>query len=88
MGRIPLCSVDGLKRGAWTAEEDQKLIAYIQKHGEGGWRSLAKKAGLRRCGKSCRLRWVNYLRLGVKRGDFTSEEAQTIIELHAALGNR
>ncbi|XP_022715827.1 transcription factor MYB122-like [Durio zibethinus] len=88
MGRIPLCSADGLKRGAWTAEEDQKLIAYIQKHGEGGWRSLPKKAGLRRCGKSCRLRWVNYLRPGVKRGDFTSDEAQTIIELHAALGNR
>ncbi|XP_022736286.1 transcription factor MYB106-like [Durio zibethinus] len=88
MGRTSLYSEESLKRGAWTAEEDQKLIAYIQKYGEGGWRYLPQKAGLRRCGKSCRLRWVNYLRPGVKRGDFTSEEAQTIIELHAALGNR
>ncbi|XP_022736247.1 transcription factor MYB41-like [Durio zibethinus] len=88
MERTLLDSEDNLKRGTWTAEEDQNLIAYIQKHGEGGWRSLPEKAGLRRCGKSCRLRWLNYLRPGVKRGDFTSEEAQSIIELHAALGNR
>ncbi|XWS47999.1 hypothetical protein CRYUN_Cryun13aG0034200 [Craigia yunnanensis] len=88
MGRTSFCSADGLKKGAWTAEEDQKLIAYIQKHGEGGWRSLPEKAGLQRCGKSCRLRWANYLRPDIKRGDFTSEEDQTITELHAALGNR
>ncbi|XWS60515.1 hypothetical protein CRYUN_Cryun07bG0042400 [Craigia yunnanensis] len=88
MGRTSFCSDDGLKRGTWTAEEDQKLLSYIQKHGEGGWRSLPKNAGLQRCGKSCRLRWANYLRPGIKRGDFTSEEDQTIIELHAALGNR
>ncbi|EOY21912.1 hypothetical protein QUC31_007477 [Theobroma cacao] len=88
MGRTPFCTAEGLKKGPWTAEEDQKLIAYIQKHGEGGWRSLPEKAGLQRCGKSCRLRWANYLRPGIKRGDFTSEDDQTIIELHAALGNR
>ncbi|XVF50092.1 hypothetical protein PTKIN_Ptkin04bG0066800 [Pterospermum kingtungense] len=88
MGRTTFCTADGLKKGAWTAEEDQKLIACIQKHGEGSWRSLPKKAGLQRCGKSCRLRWTNYLRPGIKRGDFTSEEDQTIIKLHAELGNR
>ncbi|KAH1114782.1 hypothetical protein J1N35_008160 [Gossypium stocksii] len=88
MGRTPFCSSDGLKKGAWTAEEDQKLISYIQKHGKGGWRFLPKKAGLQRCGKSCRLRWANYLRPGIKRGDFTPEEDKTIIELQAELGNR
>ncbi|XP_012470775.1 transcription factor MYB34 isoform X2 [Gossypium raimondii] len=88
MGRTPFCSSDGLKKGAWTAEEDQKLISYIQKHGEGGWRFLPQKAGLQRCGKSCRLRWANYLRPGIKRGDFTPEEDKTIIKLQAELGNR
>ncbi|KAL4387460.1 hypothetical protein GQ457_09G022530 [Hibiscus cannabinus] len=88
MGRTPSFTSDGLKKGAWTAEEDQKLISYLQKHGEGGWRSLPHKAGLQRCGKSCRLRWTNYLKPGIRRGKFTPEEDQTIIKLHAQFGNR
>ncbi|KAL4347882.1 hypothetical protein GQ457_17G017130 [Hibiscus cannabinus] len=89
MGRSP-CRIDarGLKRGPWTPEEDQKLMAYIQKHGHGSWRSLPEKAGLERCGKSCRLRWINYLRPDIKRGKFSLQEQKTIIQLHAFLGNR
>ncbi|XP_062114992.1 transcription factor MYB106-like [Humulus lupulus] len=79
---------EALKRGPWTTEEDQKLLAYIQQHGHGSWRFLPKKAGLQRCGKSCRLRWTNYLRPDIKRGRFTLEEERTIIQLHALLGNR
>lgn len=44
--------------------------------------------GLMRCGKSCRLRWINYLRPDVKRGNFTPEEEETITRLHKALGNK
>ncbi|KAJ0237282.1 Transcription factor MYB106 [Hirschfeldia incana] len=88
MGRSPCCDKDGLKKGPWTPEEDQKLLAYIEEHGHGSWRSLPEKAGLRRCGKSCRLRWTNYLRPDIKRGKFTVQEEQTIIQLHALLGNR
>ncbi|CAI0625868.1 unnamed protein product [Linum tenue] len=88
MGRSPCCNVVGLKKGAWTSEEDQKLIAYIQEHGEGGWRTLPQKAGLQRCGKSCRLRWANYLRPDIKRGEFSPEDEERILELHASLGNR
>ena len=44
--------------------------------------------GLLRCGKSCRLRWTNYLRPDIKRGNFTREEEDTIINLHEMLGNR
>ncbi|KAF2318001.1 hypothetical protein GH714_041328 [Hevea brasiliensis] len=88
MGRTPCCNEAGLKKGAWTADEDHKLVAYIQEHGEGGWRTLPQKAGLQRCGKSCRLRWANYLRPDIKRGEFSAEEEQKIIELHASLGNR
>ncbi|KAK8567309.1 hypothetical protein V6N13_105285 [Hibiscus sabdariffa] len=78
----------GLKRGPWTAEEDEILTVYIQKHGHGSWRALPEKAGLDRCGKSCRLRWINYLRPDIKRGKFSLQEEQTIIQLHALLGNR
>ncbi|TYI67597.1 hypothetical protein E1A91_D08G029100v1 [Gossypium mustelinum] len=91
MGKQPACSSDKkgeLKRGPWTAEEDKKLIDYIQKHGHGKWRTLPKNAGLKRCGKSCRLRWANYLRPDIKRGKFSDEEEQTIIQLHSVLGNK
>ncbi|XP_072971187.1 transcription factor MYB16-like [Typha angustifolia] len=88
MGRSPCCEKVGLKKGPWTPEEDQKLLAYIEEHGHGSWRALPVKAGLQRCGKSCRLRWTNYLRPDIKRGKFTLQEEQTIIQLHALLGNR
>ncbi|XP_042457950.1 transcription factor MYB102-like [Zingiber officinale] len=88
MGRQACCDKEGLKRGPWTTEEDEKLIDYIQKHGQGNWRTLPKKAGLARCGKSCRLRWTNYLRPDIKRGRFSFEEEETIIHLHSMLGNK
>ncbi|KAG9137932.1 hypothetical protein Leryth_020762 [Lithospermum erythrorhizon] len=88
MGRSPCSDKVGLKKGPWTSEEDHKLLAYIEEHGHGSWRSLPIKAGLQRCGKSCRLRWTNYLRPDIKRGKFSFQEEQTIIQLHALLGNR
>ncbi|KAE8728638.1 Transcription factor MYB39 [Hibiscus syriacus] len=88
MGRAPCCEKNGLKKGPWTPEEDQKLIDYIQKHGYGNWRTLPKNAGLQRCGKSCRLRWTNYLRPDIKRGRFSFKEEETIIQLHSVLGNK
>nr|XP_010921536.1 transcription factor MYB111 [Elaeis guineensis] len=88
MGRAPCCEKVGLKKGRWTAEEDDILIKYIAANGEGSWRSLPKNAGLLRCGKSCRLRWINYLRADLKRGNISKEEEETIIKLHATLGNR
>jgi hypothetical protein len=44
--------------------------------------------GLHRCGKSCRLRWINYLRPDLKRGTFTQEEEQIIIDVHRIVGNK
>ncbi|CAI0550101.1 unnamed protein product [Linum tenue] len=88
MGRTPCCDKNGLKKGPWTTEEDHKLTSYIQLHGPGNWRTLPKNAGLQRCGKSCRLRWTNYLRPDIKRGRFTFEEEETIIQLHSILGNK
>ncbi|KAK3438530.1 hypothetical protein EUGRSUZ_C03151 [Eucalyptus grandis] len=88
MGRSPCCSKVGLNRGAWTPLEDRILTAYVKAHGEGQWRNLPKRAGLKRCGKSCRLRWLNYLRPDIKRGNISHDEEELIIRLHKLLGNR
>lgn len=82
MVRSPFFEKAHIKRGAWTREEGHLLIACIRAHGEGCWRSLPKAAGLLLCGKSCRLRWINYLRPGLRRGNFTMEEDELVIKLH------
>ncbi|KAJ4733405.1 myb domain protein 96 [Rhynchospora pubera] len=88
MGRPPCCDKLGVKKGPWTPEEDLMLVSYIQEHGPGNWRSVPTNTGLMRCSKSCRLRWTNYLRPGIKRGNFTDQEERLIIHLQALLGNR
>ncbi|KAJ7548196.1 hypothetical protein O6H91_07G002100 [Diphasiastrum complanatum] len=88
MGRQPCCEKIGLKKGPWTAEEDLKLVNFINRHGHCCWRAVPKLAGLLRCGKSCRLRWTNYLRPDLKRGYLTDAEEMLIIDLHAVMGNR
>ncbi|TKY60934.1 Transcription factor MYB21 [Spatholobus suberectus] len=77
-----------LRRGPWTLEEDNLLAQYISNHGEGRWNLLAKRSGLKRTGKSCRLRWLNYLKPDVKRGNLTPQEQLLILELHSKWGNR
>jgi hypothetical protein len=49
MGRSPCCDENGLKKGPWTTEEDEKLMEYIQKNGHGSWRALPKLAGMCTC---------------------------------------
>ncbi|KAF8025720.1 hypothetical protein BT93_F2529 [Corymbia citriodora subsp. variegata] len=88
MGHHSCCNKQKVKRGLWSPEEDEKLINYISTYGHGCWSSVPKHAGLQRCGKSCRLRWINYLRPDLKRGSFSQQEAALIIELHSILGNR
>nr|AXP84155.1 transcription factor MYB domain protein 103 [Tapiscia sinensis] len=88
MGRIPCCEKDNVKRGQWTPEEDNKLSSYIAQHGTRNWRLIPKHAGLQRCGKSCRLRWTNYLRPDLKHGQFSDSEEHTIVKLHSVVGNR
>ncbi|KAI4323402.1 hypothetical protein L6164_023012 [Bauhinia variegata] len=77
-----------LRKGLWSPEEDEKLIRYMLTNGQGCWSDIARNAGLQRCGKSCRLRWINYLRPDLKRGAFSPQEEELIIHLHSILGNR
>ncbi|XP_034706241.1 transcription factor MYB1-like [Vitis riparia] len=78
----------GVRKGAWTREEDVQLRTCIEKYGEGKWHQVPFRSGLNRCRKSCRLRWLNYLRPDIKRGKFTTDEVDLIIRLHKLLGNR
>ncbi|KAK3160593.1 hypothetical protein QOZ80_1BG0061640 [Eleusine coracana subsp. coracana] len=89
MGRTPCCDRTAVKRGPWSPEEDEALRGYVQRHGTAGnWIALPKKAGLKRCGKSCRLRWLNYLRPDIRHGGFTEEEDAVIISLYTQLGSK
>ncbi|KAI9087505.1 hypothetical protein K1719_011631 [Acacia pycnantha] len=89
MVRPPCCEKLSVKKGVWTPEEDAEMMAYVSKHGSGNWTSSSpKKTGFKRCGKSCRLKWTNYLRPDLKKDSFTPQEEDLILKLHAAIGSR
>ncbi|CAN8301523.1 unnamed protein product [Cochlearia groenlandica] len=89
MGRAPCCDKANVKKGPWSPEEDVKLKDFIDKYGTGGnWIALPQKIGLKRCGKSCRLRWLNYLRPNIKHGGFSEEEDRIILSLYISIGSR
>lgn len=73
-----------IRRGFWTGEEDERLKSFILLNGEEGgwnWEDVPRGAGLLRCGKSCHDRWFNHLNPNIRRGDFTLEEDELIINL-------
>ncbi|GAA0170409.1 hypothetical protein LIER_24677 [Lithospermum erythrorhizon] len=88
MGRPPCCDKANVKRGSWSPDEDAKILAYVANHGIGNWTLVPQKAGLNRCGKSCRLRWTNYLRPDLRHDNFTLEEEEQILQLHQTVGSR
>ncbi|KAI3784944.1 hypothetical protein L1987_44052 [Smallanthus sonchifolius] len=76
---------EGWRKGPWTPAEDSCLWSMLHCMGRGdGARLLVAQ----RNGKSCRLRWVNYLRPGLKKGQLSPQEEGIIIELHALWGNK
>nr|BAU29929.1 transcription factor R2R3-MYB [Lilium regale] len=77
-----------VRKGAWTQAEDELLRSCIEKHGTVKWSNVPQLAGLNRCRKSCRLRWVNYLNPQIDRGTFDEDENDLIVRLHKLLGNR
>ncbi|KAJ9688707.1 hypothetical protein PVL29_014383 [Vitis rotundifolia] len=77
-----------MKKGLWKPEEDLLLKKYVEAHGEGKWAAVAERTGLMRNGKSCRLRWKNYLRPNIKHGGISKDEEDLIIRMHKLLGNR
>ncbi|KAF3331527.1 protein ODORANT1-like protein [Carex littledalei] len=84
----PCCAKVGLKKGPWSPDEDKRLLDFLLNNPLCCWRLVPKLAGLLRCGKSCRLRWLNYLRPDLKRGLLCESEEKLVIDLHAQFGNR
>ncbi|KAI4368821.1 hypothetical protein MLD38_017336 [Melastoma candidum] len=76
------------RKGPWTQQEDFQLMCFIGLFGDRRWDFIAKVSGLNRTGKSCRLRWVNYLHPDLKRGKMTPQEEKLVVELQRKLGNR
>lgn len=77
-----------VKKGPWTAEEDERLKKCVEEHGIGNWITIEKYSGLGRSSKSCRLRWTNHLRPNLKKGSFTKEEERLVVKLHQKYGNK
>nr|QSD99677.1 MYB family transcription factor [Melilotus albus] len=77
---------NGLKKGQWSKEEDELLKAYVTKYGEKNWNTVSKNAGLNRDGKSCRFRWCNHLHPKVKKGSFSKEEEEKVLQLYTKFG--
>ncbi|XP_077252672.1 transcription factor MYB27-like [Tasmannia lanceolata] len=76
------------RKGPWMEEEDMKLATFVALLGERRWDYLARASGLKRSGKSCRLRWLNYLRPDLKHGRMNGQEEEIILQLHARWGNK
>ncbi|KMZ64305.1 myb domain protein 68 [Zostera marina] len=77
-----------MKKGPWTAAEDNMLIDYVKMNGEGNWNVVQKNTDLAQCRKSCRLRWVNHLHPNLKKGSFTPEKERIILKHHSKIGNK
>ncbi|KAF8112478.1 hypothetical protein N665_0064s0104 [Sinapis alba] len=79
-------SCSSKSKSPWTEDENttQKFaFASASKNGS----TTPKKIGLRRCGKSCRVRKTENAS-GAKHESFTPEEEDLIIKMHAAMGSR
>uniref|UniRef100_A0A0E0R0Z9 Uncharacterized protein n=1 Tax=Oryza rufipogon TaxID=4529 RepID=A0A0E0R0Z9_ORYRU len=77
-----------MKKGKWSKEEDDLIKNHMEKYGIGrSWQALSDALGLQRCGRSCRSRWLNYLRPGLKHGDFSPAEERIICKMYSKKGS-
>ena len=72
---------------AWMPEEDEKLMAAVDKYGATRW-SLISANVPGRVGKQCRERWYNHLCPEVSKGSWTVEEDEVIAQGVVELGTK
>ena len=75
-----------LIKGAWTPEEDERLLQLVHAHGPSHWNRIAEHIP-GRIGKQCRERWHNSLNPDLKKTPWTEEEKRILKEAHKDLGN-
>ncbi|NXW44800.1 SNPC4 protein, partial [Nyctiprogne leucopyga] len=74
-------SVDpSLKKGPWTPEEDAMLLAAVRKYGERDWYKIRTEVP-GRSDAQCRDRYLKALHCDVKKGKWSLEEEEQLIEL-------
>ncbi|XP_053940209.1 snRNA-activating protein complex subunit 4 [Cuculus canorus] len=74
-------SVDpSLKKGPWTPEEDAMLLAAVKKYGARDWYKIRTEVP-GRSDAQCRDRYLKALHCDVKKGKWSLEEEEQLIEL-------
>ncbi|XP_032056272.1 snRNA-activating protein complex subunit 4 [Aythya fuligula] len=74
-------SVDpSLKKGPWTPEEDAMLLAAVKKYGERDWYKIRTEVP-GRSDAQCRDRYLKALHCDVKKGRWSLEEEEQLIDL-------
>jgi len=79
---------NGKNRGAWTADEDERLIEVVKLRGATGWSQIANELSSGRNGRQCRERWSNQINPDLDRSKWTQEEDDVILEAHKLHGNK
>lgn len=82
-------------RHPWVAKEDAALKRITEERGTKAWSTIARELNnqvhngvpLRR-GKQCRERYYNHLNTGLKKGEWSQDEDQFIIEMQGQIGNK
>ncbi|NXH34288.1 SNPC4 protein, partial [Myiagra hebetior] len=69
-----------LKKGPWTPEEDAMLMAAVKKYGEKDWYKIRREVP-GRSDAQCRDRYLKALHWDVKKGKWSLEEEEQLIEL-------
>eukprot|EP00898_Chlorokybus_atmophyticus_P003279 jgi/Chlat1/3952/Chrsp26S04210 len=75
------------RQTAWTKEEDEQLRELVARHGTKKWALIASKISTK-ASKQCRRRWQNFLNVCIKKGGWSPEEDELLLEGHRRYGNR
>lgn len=83
---------NGRVKGMWLEHEDACLVDAVYMFGANKWSGIADYLNEHvegtRIAKQCRERWHNHLAPGLKFGDWTAEEDQTILQMHSIHGSK
>ncbi|CAM9432736.1 unnamed protein product, partial [Discosporangium mesarthrocarpum] len=74
-------------KGAWTPEEDAKMVELVGQFGAKHWSAISSHLP-GRIGKQCRERWNNHLDPQLSHAPWSEEEDRVIITMQSTEGNK